>query len=96
MLPLQSRFFVVNLEPYTYEQFYQITAELLTKWHKVKAIELETYQNSHPDYNIENARKGIDLFRNNIDWRIEALNEKYHAILEDYDFPLHVIKEIIG
>jgi hypothetical protein len=25
MLPLQSRFFVVNLEPYTYEQFYQIT-----------------------------------------------------------------------
>jgi MoxR-like ATPase len=36
MLPLQSRFFVVNLEPYTYEQFYQITVELLTKQHKVK------------------------------------------------------------
>jgi ATP-dependent Lon protease len=31
MLPLQSRFFVVNLEPYTYEQFYQITVELLNK-----------------------------------------------------------------
>jgi ATP-dependent Lon protease len=31
MLPLQSRFFVVNLESYTYEQFYQITVELLNK-----------------------------------------------------------------
>lgn len=36
MIPLQSRFFVVNLEPYTYEQFYQITVGLLTKQHKVK------------------------------------------------------------
>jgi Holliday junction DNA helicase RuvB len=36
MIPLQSRFFVVKLEPYTYEQFYQITVELLTKQHKVK------------------------------------------------------------
>jgi replication-associated recombination protein RarA len=36
MLPLQSRFFVVNLERYTYGQFYQITVELLTKQHKVK------------------------------------------------------------
>ena len=31
MIPLQSRFFVVKLEPYTYEQFYQITVGLLTK-----------------------------------------------------------------
>jgi MoxR-like ATPase len=30
MAPLQSRFFVVNLEPYTYEQFYYITVGLLT------------------------------------------------------------------
>jgi Holliday junction DNA helicase RuvB len=36
MLPLQSRFFVVKLEPYTYEQFYQITVGLLTKQHKVR------------------------------------------------------------
>jgi holliday junction DNA helicase RuvB len=28
--PLQSRFFIVKLEPYTYEQFYQITIGLLT------------------------------------------------------------------
>jgi holliday junction DNA helicase RuvB len=35
-IPLQSRFFVVKLEPYTYEQFYQITVGLLTKQHKVK------------------------------------------------------------
>jgi replication-associated recombination protein RarA len=28
--PLQSRFFIVHLEPYTYEQFYQITVRLLT------------------------------------------------------------------
>jgi Holliday junction DNA helicase RuvB len=36
MLPLQSRFFVVKLELYTYEQFYQITVGLLTKQHKVR------------------------------------------------------------
>jgi Holliday junction DNA helicase RuvB len=28
--PLQSRFFIVRLEPYTYEQFYGITLKLLT------------------------------------------------------------------
>jgi Holliday junction DNA helicase RuvB len=28
--PLQSRFFIVRLEPYTYEQFYEITVRLLT------------------------------------------------------------------
>jgi hypothetical protein len=34
--PLRSRFFTVKIEPYTYEQFYQITVQLLTKQHKVK------------------------------------------------------------
>jgi replication-associated recombination protein RarA len=33
--PLQSRFFVVKLEPYTYDQFYQIAIDLLTMKHKV-------------------------------------------------------------
>jgi MoxR-like ATPase len=28
--PLQSRFFIVRLEPYTYEQFFDITVRLLT------------------------------------------------------------------
>jgi replication-associated recombination protein RarA len=28
--PLQSRFFIVHLEPYTYEQFYEITVSVLT------------------------------------------------------------------
>ena len=28
--PLQSRFFIVKLEPYTYEQFHHITLRLLT------------------------------------------------------------------
>jgi holliday junction DNA helicase RuvB len=32
---LQSRFFVVNLEPYTYDQFYQIAIDLLSRKHKV-------------------------------------------------------------
>jgi holliday junction DNA helicase RuvB len=36
MVPLQSRFFIVKLEPYTYEQFYQITVQLITQQHKVK------------------------------------------------------------
>lgn len=36
MLPLQSRFFVIKLEPYTYEQFYEIAVQLLTQQHKVK------------------------------------------------------------
>jgi hypothetical protein len=33
--PLESRFFVVELAPYTYEQFYQISVHLLTQAHKV-------------------------------------------------------------
>jgi Holliday junction DNA helicase RuvB len=33
--PLQSRFFVVELAPYTYEQFYQISLHILTEKHKV-------------------------------------------------------------
>jgi holliday junction DNA helicase RuvB len=38
IVPLKSRFFIVKLEPYTYEQFYQITLQLLTQsqQHKVK------------------------------------------------------------
>jgi Holliday junction DNA helicase RuvB len=33
--PLQSRFFVVEILPYTYEQFYQISVHLLTEEHKI-------------------------------------------------------------
>src|SRR5436309_6165367 len=33
--PLQSRFFVVELPAYIYEQFYQISVHLLTEKHKV-------------------------------------------------------------
>jgi MoxR-like ATPase len=33
--PLQSRFFVVELPPYTCEQYYQISVHLLTVGHKV-------------------------------------------------------------
>jgi MoxR-like ATPase len=29
--PLQSRFFIAELEPYTYEQFFEITRQLLSK-----------------------------------------------------------------
>jgi MoxR-like ATPase len=38
IVPLKSRFFMVKLEPYTYEQFYHITVQLLTQsqQHKVK------------------------------------------------------------
>jgi Holliday junction resolvasome RuvABC ATP-dependent DNA helicase subunit len=36
MSPLQSRFFIVKLEAYAYEQFYHITVQLLTQQHKVK------------------------------------------------------------
>jgi dihydroneopterin aldolase len=31
--PLQSRFFIVKLQAYTYEQFYEITIRLLTSNH---------------------------------------------------------------
>jgi len=33
---LRSRFFIIELEPYSYEQFSQITMRLLTEQHKVK------------------------------------------------------------
>jgi holliday junction DNA helicase RuvB len=32
---LKSRFFIIQLEPYSYEQFSQITTRLLTEQHKV-------------------------------------------------------------
>lgn len=36
-LPLQSRFFIVQLEPYTYEQFCEITKQLLLfSHHKIE------------------------------------------------------------
>src|SRR5919202_169016 len=34
--PLKSRFFIIELEPYSYEQFCQITVSLLTNQHTVK------------------------------------------------------------
>src|ERR671938_647030 len=34
--PLKSRFFIIELEPYNYEQFCQITMRLLIEQHKVK------------------------------------------------------------
>ena len=34
--PLKSRFFVIELEPYSYEQFCQIAVSLLTRQHRVK------------------------------------------------------------
>jgi Holliday junction DNA helicase RuvB len=33
---LKSRFFIIELEPYNYEQFYKITTRLLIKQHNVK------------------------------------------------------------
>jgi hypothetical protein len=59
MLPLQSRFFVVNLKAYTYEQFYQITVELLTKQHKVKEEIAEATANAiwHNSANIRDCVK---------------------------------------
>jgi Holliday junction DNA helicase RuvB len=38
IVPLKSRFFIVKLEPYTYEQFYHVAVQLLTQsqQHKVK------------------------------------------------------------
>ena len=33
---MKSRIFVIELEPYSYEQFYQITTRLLIKQHNVK------------------------------------------------------------
>jgi hypothetical protein len=33
--PLQSRFFAVELPPYTYEQFYQISVHILTEKQRV-------------------------------------------------------------
>jgi ATPase family protein associated with various cellular activities (AAA) len=42
--PLQSRFFVVELPPYTYEQFYQISVHILTKGHKVSHDSIDSYK----------------------------------------------------
>ena len=45
MPPLQSRFFVINLEPYTYEQFYNIVVRLLTEQYRVSVEIAKTVAN---------------------------------------------------
>lgn len=44
--PLQSRFFVAELEPYSYDQFYEITLSLLHNQSKVAPTIADTIWNS--------------------------------------------------
>jgi Holliday junction DNA helicase RuvB len=79
--PLQSRFFIVQLQAYTYEQFYEITLKLLTSEHHnvdeeiTKAI-IEAVWNSS-----KNIRDSIRLAKiakavEDVDWLATAFLKK--------------------
>jgi len=57
--PLQSTFFVGELPPYTYEQFYQLSVHLLTVGHKVS----QTIANEIADKVWANSRNIRDCVR---------------------------------
>jgi ATP-dependent Lon protease len=51
--PLQSRFFIVTLEPYIYEQFYEITVRLLTTSNQNNVDEHRLYSLCNMEYNTK-------------------------------------------
>ena len=73
--PLQSRFFIVRLESYTYEQFCQITIKLLTSNHYnvdeeiAKAAADEVWKTSR---NIRDSIKiaGMAKSKEDVDWLV--------------------------
>jgi MoxR-like ATPase len=81
--PLQSRFFIVKLTPYTYEQFVDITVRLLTNTQHnvdqeiVKAtadVVWNTIQNIRDCIRIANIAKSVK----DVNWLVDTFLRKYH------------------
>jgi Holliday junction DNA helicase RuvB len=74
--PLQSRFFIVNMQAYTYEQFYEITIQLLTSNHynvdeEISRAATETVWNTSKD--IRDCIKIARMARTveDVDWLVK-------------------------
>ena len=75
--PLKSRFFVVKLQAYTYEQFYQITVRLLTSNHYNVDEEIAEATADAVWYTSRNIRDSIKIARmaksiEDVDWLVTA------------------------
>jgi Holliday junction DNA helicase RuvB len=73
--PLESRFFVVKLEPYRYEQFYEITVRLLTSSHYDPDEEIAKATAEAVWNTIRNIRDPIKIARmakdaEDVDWLV--------------------------
>jgi MoxR-like ATPase len=87
--PLQSRFFIVRLEPYTYEQFYEITLRLLTtsNQHNVdqeiaRARANEIWNSSR---NIRDCIRVAQMAKSveDVNWLVKSFLNKYHLATPD-------------
>src|ERR687888_2483987 len=85
--PLKSRFFIIELEPYNYEQFCQITVSLLINQHKVKEEIAKT--TAYMVWNTMRSRNIRDYVRiGRIAKSVEDINFIVNT-LRRYDYYLH-------
>jgi Holliday junction DNA helicase RuvB len=85
--PLKSRFFIIELEPYNYEQFCQITVSLLINQHKVKKEIANA--TAHVVWNKMRSRNVRDCVRiGRMAKSIEDINFIVNTLLR-YDYYLH-------
>jgi hypothetical protein len=68
----------------------KITEYILRSWKSQNEI----YKNTH-DYNAKNVHEFANILKKSVEQRISLLNDKYSKIFEEYNFPVHIIKEII-
>jgi hypothetical protein len=82
---LQSRFFLVKLEPYTYEQFYGITVRLLTTPHEYNVDEEMARTTADSVWNtIQNIRDCIRLAKmaksvEDVRWLVKSFLNKVNS-----------------
>jgi replication-associated recombination protein RarA len=86
ILPLQSRFFIVRLEPYTYEQFSDITVRLLTASNQHNVNEEIAKATTDAVWNTSTARNIRDCVRvAKMAKSVEDVNWLVNAFLKNND-----------
>jgi hypothetical protein len=84
ILPLQSRFFIVKLKPYTYEQFNDITVRLLTSDQhsvdeEIAEVTADTVWNTSTTGNIRGCVRVAKMAKSveDVNWLVKSfLNNK--------------------
>jgi replication-associated recombination protein RarA len=92
IVPLQSRFFIVKLEPYTYEQFYDITVRLLTSGQYDIEEEVAVATVDEVWNTTQNIRDCIRVAR--MAKSVEDVNWLVDTFLRKYQLPVIEIEEL--